>query len=118
MRWLLDENLASPGLTQFLRLRNEDVRVAPSGMANSRLAALAKEDGRVLLTHDKGFANIVAYPPDQYAGIVRINIHPPRLELVTEALTKLLVQVDPTIFRGRLVTVDTGGFRLYPELSP
>jgi len=49
------------------------------GMANSRLAALAKEDGRVLLTHDKGFANIIAYPPDQYSGIVRINIHPPRL---------------------------------------
>ncbi len=116
MRWLLDENLSSPALIQFLRFRNDDVHTAPPGMVNSKPAALAREEKRVLLTHDKGFANIVAYPPDQYAGVVRIDIHPPRLKLVTEALTQLLAQVDPTVFHGRLITVDTGGFRLYPEL--
>jgi len=71
----------------------------------------------VLLTHDKGFANIVAYPPDQYAGIVRVNIHPPRLDLVIEALTKLLAEMSPGHFAGRLITLDTFGYRLYPPLE-
>lgn len=116
MKWLVDENLSLPALVQFLQLQGHDVKCVSPGTPDSILAGLDREEGRVLLTHDKGFANILAYPPAGYSGIVRVNIHPPQLDLVTAALAHLLAQVNPQVFQGRLITLDTVGFRSFPKL--
>jgi predicted nuclease of predicted toxin-antitoxin system len=118
VRWLVDENLLFPALIGFLESKGHEVKEAPTGVANSALATLAKREDRILLTHDKGFANILAYPPEQYPGIVRINIHPPRLDLVRAALTQLLAQVDPAAFCGHLITLDRSSYRIYPRSEP
>jgi predicted nuclease of predicted toxin-antitoxin system len=41
-----------------------------SGVADTALAALCRREGRTLITLDRGFADIRAYPPGEYQGIV------------------------------------------------
>jgi len=44
------------------------------GADDSALAAASRSEGRILVTLDLDFANIPAYPPAEYAGI--IVLHP------------------------------------------
>jgi len=41
-----------------------------TGADDSKLAAESRSEGRVLVTLDLDFANIRAYPPAEYAGII------------------------------------------------
>jgi predicted nuclease of predicted toxin-antitoxin system len=44
------------------------------GSDDEGIAARVQGEGRVLLTLDPDFANIRAYPPDQYAGIIVLRL--------------------------------------------
>ncbi|MCI0624813.1 MAG: DUF5615 family PIN-like protein [Acidobacteria bacterium] len=47
-----------------------------AGSADSFVLERARAESRILLTLDKGVGKVVAYPPDQYPGIVLFR--PPR----------------------------------------
>ena len=47
-----------------------------AGAADSLVLERARSENRILLTLDKGVGNVVAFPPDQYPGIVLFR--PPR----------------------------------------
>jgi predicted nuclease of predicted toxin-antitoxin system len=44
------------------------------GADDSAIAARVQSEDRVLLTLDLDFANIKAYPPDQYSGIIVLRL--------------------------------------------
>jgi len=44
------------------------------GSDDEGIAARVRNEGRVLLTLDLDFANIRAYPPDQYPGIIVLRL--------------------------------------------
>jgi hypothetical protein len=45
-----------------------------SGAEDRAIAARVQSESRILLTLDPDFANIQAYPPDQYAGIIVLRL--------------------------------------------
>ena len=74
----------------------------------------AVDEGRVLVTMDLDFGNVVTYPPERTNGILIVHLPgraslPVMLMLVREALA---VQVKETI-RGRLWIVEPGRIRVH-----
>ncbi len=114
-RFLVDQNVY-PSIVELLRLHGFDVKDAREAeLASSddaALAALARAEGRTLVSFDQHFANPLLYPDDSHAGIVRIRIHPPTLREVQEAFERFLHQFDLDTLAGALVSLDRDGYRV------
>jgi predicted nuclease of predicted toxin-antitoxin system len=74
----LDENLSAT-LKVPLVADGHDVTTVNDeslrGAADARVAAACRAESRCLITADEGFAQILRYPPDAYAGIIVLR-HP------------------------------------------
>ena len=73
MKFKTDENLPLEAATTLRELGFDvetvwDERL--SGAADATVASRLAQEARVLITLDLDFANIRAYPPERYAGIV------------------------------------------------
>lgn len=77
MKFKTDENLPLEA-SAALRERGFDAETVwdedLSGVDDRVIAARVQIEGRVLLTLDLDFANIQAYPPDQYTGIIVLRL--------------------------------------------
>lgn len=73
MRFKLDENIPVE-LCDDLRSLGHEADTVPDeglmGASDERVLELARREGRVLLTMDKGIADVRRFPPREYAGIV------------------------------------------------
>jgi uncharacterized protein (DUF433 family)/predicted nuclease of predicted toxin-antitoxin system len=62
-----------------------------SGASDNELFRLAKEEGYVLVTYDKGFGNIIEYPPSSHNGIILLKVrNKSSMEKCHKVLQKLL----------------------------
>ena len=113
-RLLSDENI-SKAVVESLKREGFDVARCPSGASDSEVASLALSEKRVLVTFDRHFGNIFLFPPKQYGGIVLIRINPSLRNVVMSTLLKLLIDVKPSEFEGRLFVLSASGFRRYPK---
>jgi predicted nuclease of predicted toxin-antitoxin system len=115
IKFLLDENVPL-SIGAFLRDVGFDVvhakEVEMLGASDDHIMELARREERTLITLDKHFADLVLYPPNTHWGVIRIRIHPPRLDNVTEALTHFLKQFDTSTIRGTLIVLENNGFRI------
>jgi len=72
LRFLVDANVLK-SVVRCLRDLGHDVRdvrdILPHATADPALFRTAQDEERILVTHDLGFANIIAYPPGSHAGI-------------------------------------------------
>lgn len=84
MRFKVDENLPVE-LSELLRSSGHEADTVvdehASGGTDPALAALCKRERRSLITLDRGFADIRAYPPAEYEGIVVLR--PERQDKIT-----------------------------------
>ena len=80
MKLLLDENL-SPRQVAIPRVLGYDAISATEaglgGQPDDRIRSSAIESGRILVTLDADFANILRFPPAGTPGVIRLKIHPP-----------------------------------------
>ena len=73
VRFKLDENLPVELAWLFRDFGHDAVTVLDQGLGGinaSRLASICVDERRVIVTLDKDFADIRAYPPDRYPGFV------------------------------------------------
>ena len=66
--------------------------------------------GRVLITRDMDFSNILLYPPAQYMGIVVLKMDPTTMYTVHEVLERALAEIHD--LAGALLVVDKSKFRI------
>lgn len=115
IKFLLDENVPV-AIGDFLRNMSFDVIHAKDigmvGSSDDQIMEVARREERTLITFDKHFADVVLYPPNSHWGVIRIRIHPPVLDDVTEALAHFLKQFDMTTIRGTLIVLENDGFRI------
>jgi len=109
MRFLIDENVRIE-VVEFLQSAGCDVTRSASGLDDEKVAALAKKERRILLTHDMHFADILLFPPKDFFGIVRIKIHPPSANVIIPALKHLLSKVKD--FEKKLIVLEKDAFRI------
>ena len=115
MKFKIDENLPAELADDVRAAGHEADTVSDEGLAgaaDSALMARVQSEGRVLLTQDKGIADVRVYPPDQYAGIIlfrpRTTGRSATLAFVRQHLPALLqANLD-----GHLFVVSETGIRI------
>ncbi len=71
MKFKLDENLPTELAADLRVIGHEADTVLDEGLrgaADTKLVQVATAAGRILLTLDKGIANLLQYPPNDHAG--------------------------------------------------
>jgi predicted nuclease of predicted toxin-antitoxin system len=124
MNFKLDENLGPTVQEIFIR-RGHDCRTVREqnlgGAVDALVLEAAVSEGRILVTTDHDFGNILIYPPSQTSGIAILS--PPGeasrslLRLLANALLSALEQ---KAIRGRLWIVEPARIREHEpdELNP
>lgn len=115
MRFLTDENIP-PKITAYLEGLGHDVK----SILGERLAGIPDEsvmkkalgESRTLVTFDKHFGNILRYPPQETAGVILLEIHPPLIAKITSAFDKFFKKYGKSPLQGSLVVLSDKGYRI------
>ncbi len=115
MSILLDHNVPA----KFVRLLNdwgyEASRLTEhldADAADVDVIALAQTLGAVLLTIDLDFANLLDYPPADYAGILVMRYQAAREDAVIATLRQALNDLYRDDLRGMLVIIEPTRYRI------
>jgi predicted nuclease of predicted toxin-antitoxin system len=115
VKLFLDENL-SPQHAAELRTEGHDAvavfEVGLSGATDEQVLRFAVENGRVLVTLDADFANVMRFPPAQTLGVVRLKVHPATEERIRQAIRRALLYLQNIDITGRLAVVDEDKIRI------
>lgn len=118
LRLLVDENLPR-SLTRALREVGHEVwdirELGLRGISDEQVFRQAQELGAALLSADKGFGNVVRFPPASHLGIVvvRLPTDMPVADLCRVVISALK-GLEPDELRGRLCIVRPGQVRFRP----
>ncbi len=115
MNFKLDENLG-PAVREVFSRRGHDCRMVREqglgGAVDTRVLEAAVSEGRILVTTDHDFGNVLIYPPNQTSGIAIMN--PPgraSRSLLQSLAETLLTAVEQEAIRGKLWIVEPSRIR-------
>ncbi len=115
MEFKVDENLPSE-VSELLRQASHDaVSVLDQklgGRPDDEIAAVCRTEGRALLTLDTDFANILAYPPADYQGIVVIRTDDQSKSVVTSLVRRAIVLLSSEPLEQHLWIVEMNRVRI------
>ena len=83
-----------------------------SGADDPTVRRAAIDSGRVLVTLDADFANVLRYPPSETPGVIRLRLHPPTDKAIARTLLSLTARLTNTDLKGKLVVVDERKIRI------
>jgi predicted nuclease of predicted toxin-antitoxin system len=116
VRWLADECIDA-GLVAYLRRSEHDViymaELAPASN-DAEVMALALRDGRLLLTEDKDFGDLVFRHGSQVPGIVLLRLDPAQHALKRRRLEAAIARFGEAGLFGRYTIIEAGRFRARP----
>lgn len=111
----LDENLSvylKPVLVQEGHEATTTAEEGLLGMCDTKVAAAAKAEGRVLFTLDLEFADLRKFPPGSHAGVVLFRPRSMGPSSVNAFVSRFVKGVDLTEFSGCVVVVDPQRIRV------
>ena len=121
MLFKVDENLHEE-VASLLRLSGHDAMSVYDqqmrGRTDEELAAVCQRERRAIITQDLDFSNIVAFPPEDYAGIIVLRLHDPSRPSALAAMRRLLVLLESEPLAGCLWSVDDVGVRIRHGAQP
>ena len=115
MKFKLDENMPIE-IADVLVSAGHDVHtVQQEGLVGASDVALMQRvasESRVIVTLDKGIADIRRYPPANYAGIVLLRPPSTGRESVREFFCRFVKQIADESIAGRLLILSESGIRI------
>ncbi len=112
MRWLADE-CVDASLVQWLRSAGQDVvymaEIAPAA-GDTEVMQRAQQDGRLLLTEDKDFGDLVFRRGAAVPGLLLLRIAPEMASLKRERLEAAVQRFGDNLF-GRYMIIEEARFR-------
>ena len=93
MQFKLDENLPASLVTLFTAAGHDAVSASAQdlqGAPDKTISAVCQSEGRALVTLDVGFADIRAYPPSDYAGVIVLRLRHQDVRYVSATITRVL----------------------------
>jgi predicted nuclease of predicted toxin-antitoxin system len=115
MQFKVDENLPIE-VAELLKEAGHDattvVEQRLGGEADAEIASVCQREGRALVTLDTDFADIRAYPPTQYAGLVVLRLRRQDKPYVLDLLTRLTEMFSSEPLAGHLWIVEEGRIRI------
>ena len=114
MKFLADMGLARSTVA-FLRAQGHDaVHLRDQGLQrleDDEIVEKAREEGRVILTHDLDFGRIVAVSRASVPSVITFRLDDMRPIQVNRYLTEVLAQFARQLEAGALVSVNERGIR-------
>lgn len=120
MRFKIDENLPAAFAAELRGLGHEADTVRDEnlgGATDDLVLATCDREGRVLVTEDLDFANVVAYPPDRHLGIVVMRTRQQGLGALS-AFRRLVLPNLGASLAGRLWIVEDDRVRIHGDEKP
>jgi predicted nuclease of predicted toxin-antitoxin system len=115
IRFLLDMGIAQ-STGQLLRSQGYDVvHLREQGLErlpDDRIVAKAKDEGRVIVTHDLDFGRIVALSGSDVPSIVTLRLGDMTPERVNGVLKTAVIEAAESLENGALVTITDRGIRI------
>jgi predicted nuclease of predicted toxin-antitoxin system len=114
--FVVDESLP---LSAVAALREQGHRahhvgdVGLRGSPDETIFARAQEEGRIIVTRDLGFGNLVDYPLGTHAGIIVLRV--PSIWTagqIRDLLSTFASDVEPEMLHGALAIVEPGRYRI------
>jgi len=116
MRFKLDENLDRRA-AKLLEEKGHDAKTvvdqALGGAADPHLAEVCRREQRCLVTLDLDFSNILAYPPENYAGIIVLRPPSTILRLQRALIEEFAERLGTLPLEGCLWIVEVGRIRIH-----
>ena len=118
MKFKIDENLPHE-VAQALRAAGHDAETAGdeglAGAPDPQLLSACQAEGRALVTLDLDFSNVVAYPPEQHAGLLVLRPDRQSKPLVLDLVTRVLIPLlEHHPVSGKLWIVEATRVRVQP----
>jgi predicted nuclease of predicted toxin-antitoxin system len=113
----LDENIPEDAAAIFMAAGYQISTVLDEGLGGKtdpEVATVCKNESKVLITLDTDFANIGAYPPEDYSGIIVLRLANQAKPHVLSILTRLLDSLRRKSPSGHLWIVDEYRIRIRP----
>ena len=83
------------------------------GAPDHSVAEVCRREGKVLITADLGFGQIIDYPPDRYPGLVVLRHPHPTLSGMEYLLRQVVAAIQTESPVGRLWIVEPGRIRVH-----
>ena len=115
MKFKIDENLPAEIKNDLLAAGHDAETVVDEGLAGApdpQLVQTVQGEQRVLLTMDKGIADVRKYPPDQYAGIVLFRPVTQGRGATLAFVRRHLPALLAATLSGHLLVVSDSGIRI------
>ena len=101
MRFLLDENI-NPSVGSFLIDLGHEVALTgsdfPASLSDRAILEIAADQGRVLITNDRDFGELIFRRRFRHAGVIFLRLLNPDIALVRERLLVVLESYLPGQF--------------------
>ncbi|MEO0070539.1 MAG: DUF5615 family PIN-like protein [candidate division WOR-3 bacterium] len=115
MKFKIDENLPQES-AQLLSLAGYDTQTVKEqnlvGVSDATLYNQCQSEGRILITLDLGYANILAYPPRESPGIIILRANRQDKETVINLLKRIITHFGREPLTNRLWVVDENQLRV------
>jgi predicted nuclease of predicted toxin-antitoxin system len=115
VKFKLDENL-SPALASMFAAAGHDahsvIEQALGGQPDDHVLDVCNRENRALISFDLDFANIIAYPPANFHGIVVLRLSSQAHLHAEAAVQRILAQLPAEEIPGRLWIVEEHRIRI------
>lgn len=116
IRFKVDESLHVE-IADLLRERGYDaVTVFDQGLRGRNdhdIAELSQSEGRILISIDLDFSNILMFPPEKYPGLIVLRLRKKSRSAVRRVVTRVINHLDKEPLTGRLWVVDEHRIRIH-----
>ena len=115
MHFKLDENIPLQ-LGRMLKSKGYSVSSVFSekicGIKDKELLKICKENDYILITLDKDFANIQAYPPSKHKGIILIRLKSQGSHSIINCFERFMAQVPLLRAKNTLIIIEEENIRI------
>ena len=115
MRFKIDENLPNE-CADLLRDVGHQVETVYTeglqGKPDNLVVASCQQEGRVLVTLDRGFGNLITYPPRDYPGFIVLQPHRQDKNTVLALLQQVIPLLTIRPIENHLWVVEEGRVRI------
>lgn len=114
MKFLTDENVYSQIVEVIRSLSYDVLDIKEQNLFSApdyNIIQMAEDTGRILITFDKDFSNILTYPPSQYQGIIVLRLSRMTINGTIKQLIGFLKTLTEEKIRGKLAILEPGRVR-------
>ena len=91
------------------------VDLFPPGTPDGQIAELAAKRGLLVISCDRGFGDILRFPPSSYPGFIVLRPYTQGIPSLRRLFAEFLDVLDVKACQGKITVVEPGRVRRYPS---